>query len=80
MSDGSTSVEKTTASGEGLVSTQAGRETTFTITAKTHSFQMHQVCSVLHLELQKHGLCTTLEQCTLSELSTSITMPALFVV
>ena len=53
VSDGSTSVEKTTASGEGLVSTQAGREATFTITARNKEGKMNVANDAFVVEIHK---------------------------
>ena len=53
VSDGSTSMEKTIASGEGLVSTQAGREATFTITAGNKEGKMNVVNTAFVVEIHK---------------------------
>ena len=53
VNDGSTSVEKTTASGEGLVSTQAGREATFTITARNKEGTMNVANDAFVVEIHK---------------------------
>ena len=51
--DWSISVEKTTASGEGLVSTQAGREATFTITARNKEGKMNVANDAFVVEIHK---------------------------
>ena len=53
VNDGSTSVEKTTASGEGLVSTQAGREATFTITARNKEGKTNIANDAFVVEIHK---------------------------
>ena len=53
VNDGSTSVEKTTASGEGLVSTQAGREAIFTITARNKEGKMNVANDAFVVEIHK---------------------------
>ena len=53
VNDGSTSVEKTTVSGEGLVSTQAGREATFTITARNKEGKMNVANDAFVVEIHK---------------------------
>ena len=53
VNDGSTSVEKTTASGEGLVSTRAGREATFTITARNKEGKMNVANDTFVVEIHK---------------------------
>ena len=53
VSDGSTSVEKTTASGKGLVSTQTGREAKFTITARNKEGKMNVANDAFVVEIHK---------------------------
>ena len=65
VNDGSTSVEKTTASGEGLVSTQAGREATFTITARNKEGKMNVANDAFVVEIHKTST-TQLEEANMS--------------
>ena len=53
VSYGSTSVEKTTASGEGLVSTQAGREVKFATTARNKEGKMNVANDAFVVEIHK---------------------------
>ena len=53
VNDGSTSVEETTASGEGLVSTQAGNDATFIITARNNAGKMNVANDAFVVDVHK---------------------------
>ena len=53
VNDGSTSVEKTTVSGKGLVSTQAGNEATFIITARNNAGKINVANDAFIVEIRK---------------------------